>query len=62
MYAVSTVCAPSGVTDWNGINLVHSNHNVKRLSVSIAKVNSRVPNRAFGRLEPSVVKIARSGS
>ena len=62
MYAVSAVCAPSGVTDWNGINLVHSNHSVKRLPVSIAKVKTGSLYEAFGRLEPSAVKIASSGS
>ncbi len=62
MNVTNATCAPAGEIDWNGINLVHSYHNVKRPSVSIAKVNGRVPNRAFGRLEPSVVKIARSGS
>ncbi len=47
MYAVFAVCAPSGVTGWNGINFVNANHNVKRLPVSIAKVNNRVSLRGL---------------
>ena len=40
MYAVFAVCAPSGVTDWNGINFVHSNYNVKRLPALYRKGGS----------------------
>ena len=62
MNVANATCAPAGETNWDRIEWSELNYNVKRPSVSIAKVNGRVPNRAFGRPEPSAVKIARSGS
>lgn len=41
MNVVSATCAPTGVTDWDGINWTQSNQNVKRLQSRIVKATQQ---------------------
>ena len=41
MNVVSATCAPTGVTDWDGINWTQTNQNVKRLQSRIVKATQQ---------------------